>query len=134
MNFENFVLTIDNFYTHEQCKTVIDLFEKAEQLGLTLSRKQSHNDQAHIKSDNQLYVDIIKNTELNIGDFSDFVEFCNIFWKNAYPIYAQKYSALNEISTHTVRTIKLQKTEVGEGYHVWHCEDNSRDKIGRAHV
>ena len=131
MNFENFVLTIDNFYTHEQCKNVIDLFEKAEQLGLTLSRKQSHNDQAHIKSDNQLYVDIIKNTELNIGDFSDFVEFCNIFWKSAYPIYAEKYSALNQIATHTVRSIKIQKTEIGEGYHAWHCEDDSRDNAAR---
>ena len=110
MNFENFVLTIDNFYTHEQCKNVIDLFEKAEQLGLTLSRKQSHNDQAHIKSDNQLYVDIIKNTELNIGDFSNFAEFCNIFWKNAYPEYVNKYSIIQEATEHKLDKIKIQKT------------------------
>jgi len=72
MNFEGFVLTIDNFYTQEQCKNIIDLFLKAEQLGLTLTRNKSHNHQAHMISDNQLYLDHINNTELNINNYPTF--------------------------------------------------------------
>lgn len=132
MDFEAFVLTMDNFYTYEQCNEIISLFENAEKMGFTSTRKQSHNDKAHVKSDSQLYSgSLINNSEYNISSCPAFNNFCQNFWEKAYPVYAEKYSMLNDIATHTIRVTKVQKTQIGEGYHTWHCEDDSRDNASR---
>ena len=49
--------------------------------------------------------------------------FINIFFKNVYPLYIQKYSYLKKLATHNILEVKIQKTKVGEGYHTWHCEN-----------
>lgn len=50
-------------------------------------------------------------------------EFLEAFWQNIYPKYARHYSILNEFSQHNIYDIKIQKTDVGQGYHEWHCEN-----------
>jgi hypothetical protein len=58
--------------------------------------------------------------------------FLKVFWDNLYPVYAQKYSVLSKSTdNHTIYTNKIQKTEVGGGYHVWHYEASSRPTSSR---
>ena len=41
-------------------------------------------------------------------------------------LYVKKYSILNTIKPHTLSSVyRLQKTEIGGGYHNWHCEVSS---------
>jgi len=49
--------------------------------------------------------------------------FIDMFFKDVYPLYVQKYSFLKQLATHTILEVKIQKTKVGEGYHFWHCEN-----------
>jgi len=49
--------------------------------------------------------------------------FIDLFFKEVYPLYVQKYSYLKKLATHNILEVKIQKTKVGEGYHFWHCEN-----------
>ena len=49
--------------------------------------------------------------------------FVDLFFKDVYPLYVQKYSYLKKLSTHNILEVKIQKTKIGEGYHMWHCEN-----------
>ena len=49
--------------------------------------------------------------------------FIDMFFKDVYPLYVQKYSHLKKLATHNILEVKIQKTKVGEGYHMWHCEN-----------
>ena len=49
--------------------------------------------------------------------------FVDLFFKDVYPLYVQKYSFLKKLATHNILEVKIQKTKVGEGYHTWHCEN-----------
>jgi len=49
--------------------------------------------------------------------------FIDLFFKEAYPLYVQKYSYLKKLATHNILEVKIQKTKIGEGYHTWHCEN-----------
>jgi len=49
--------------------------------------------------------------------------FIDMFFKDVYPLYVQKYSYLKKLATHNILEVKIQKTKVGEGYHFWHCEN-----------
>ena len=125
---DDFILLVDDFYTKEQCNELIELFERSSDLGLTFKR----NDAAHNKADKQLFSnDIIANYDVNISHWPSFQFFTSIFWEKAYKLYSEKYSILNVLNNHTIRTTKIQKTEVGEGYHLWHCENDSPENDRR---
>ena len=130
--FENFVLTYDNFFTPEECQSVIDCFHRFENAGFTLSR-QAQGSKSHERKDDQLYVtSLISSTqEIDVSDLDPFHLFNRKFWNEVYPKYAEKYSIISGFPHHTIRLIKLQKTEVGGGYHVWHCEDDSPQNMRR---
>ena len=49
--------------------------------------------------------------------------FIDMFFKDVYPLYVQKYSYLKKLSQHNILEVKIQKTKIGEGYHTWHCEN-----------
>ena len=42
-------------------------------------------------------------------------------WPN-YENYAKKFSILSTIKKQGIISARIQKTEIGGGYHVWHCE------------
>jgi hypothetical protein len=130
--FENFVLTIDNFFTQQECEEVILSYKRCADLGITTTRKQQLNTDAHLQSDDQLYVsDLVSSNNFPIDGLASFQAFTNKFWQIAYPIYSHKYSILKADAHHTCRLLKFQKTEVGEGYHQWHHEDDSPENMRR---
>ncbi len=61
-------------------------------------------------------------------------DFINIFFKDIYPIYAQKYSTLNNFQKHSIFDVKIQRTLPGEGYHSWHTENSNMQSRNRVMV
>jgi len=59
------------------------------------------------------------------------IDFNQIFWNTCYPKYADEYSILKTHEHHGIYDIKIQRTQPGEGYHLWHCEDSTRRDCGR---
>ena len=128
---DDFVMTYDNFFTPEECQRTIDCFNRFEKGGFTVNR-QTQGNKKHEKSDDQLYwSSLLSRTEMDVSDMEPCVEFNRKFWDIAYPIYAEKYSILSGISHHTIRLLKVQKTEIGGGYHTWHCEDDCPTNMRR---
>ena len=58
------------------------------------------------------------------------IDFKKIFWEK-YKFYADKYSLLHKLSGHHIIDIKIQKTNIGEGFHEWHCEKASLNERNR---
>ena len=129
--FEDFVLTYDNFFTSEECQSMIDCFHRFEKGGFTMSR-QAQGSKSHEKKDDQLYVTSLLSTqEFDLTDLEPFSLFNRRFWDVVYPLYVNQYSVISTYSHHTIRLLKLQKTEVGGGYHVWHSEDGDPQVMRR---
>jgi len=130
---EDFILTQDDFFGADTCQYMIDVFKRYQSMGMTVTRHNQGGDNAHEKDDDQLYVsNIIEGyEELDMHSLEPFRLFVNRFWEHAYPIYLKKYSILNNNSNHQIRLMKMQETQVGGGYHVWHNEDDCPDHMRR---
>tara|TARA_B100001778_G_C18582120_1_gene627982 strand:- start:1133 stop:1903 length:771 start_codon:yes stop_codon:yes gene_type:complete len=110
----------------EDCETKVTEFEGREVKLNTVSegKKQFSNNASH-RNDQQLYLEIADSSmamEINRG-----VGAC-------FEIYAQKYSGIITDSCDPVSswTCKIQKTNSGGGYHIWHSENGSflyRDRV-----
>jgi hypothetical protein len=128
---DDFVMTYDNFFSSEECRRTIDCFNRFEKNGFTVNR-QTQGNKKHEKSDDQLYwSSILSRTEMDVSDMEPCNQFNTKFWDIIYPIYSDKFSILTTLSHHTIRLLKLQKTEIGGGYHQWHCEDDSPTNMRR---
>lgn len=136
---DNFIMEWENFMDKTQCDDYIQSFERAKDSGFTANRFNSHNLKRHHVDDTQLYSqDVIEaNKMLGVDDltyesFSKmFRSFMEKFWTEAYSEYANKYSYILDTKKHAIRLLKIQKTEVGGGYHSWHTENTALDLSGR---
>jgi len=134
MNYEitdDFIGIFDDVFHEELIQKYIDYFEHADQIGATFGR-ETRGIANHKIAD--------KSTDLITGPFfiknlnTKYIsnEFITVFWELCYKPYVEKYSILNEMSAHKIFDIKIQKTEPGQGYHMWHSEvmnKESRDRL-----
>jgi hypothetical protein len=125
---ENFIGVFEDAYSKEYCDSVIEYFDNAEKAGLTLNRQQQQNISKLYKDDAQLY----GHSEFSLKDtFTLIAEFNDFFWKVAYPEYANTFAMLKEYAPHASYAYKIQKTEVGQGYHMWHSENSGKEVASR---
>jgi len=118
----DFIGVYDNVYSEEWCQHVIKYFHKMEEVGLTYTRKQQKSDSRFRREDTQLYYATSLLFHENFdGTFHK--GFYDNFWDNAYAQYADKYDILDQYGKHDIIFPKMQKTEIGQGYHIWHAEN-----------
>ena len=122
---ENFILEDDNFLTPQECQYYIKYFDFLDEKGFTAKRK----DNAHVKEDGQISLHV-STFDLN-ANYNFKNNFINKFWETAYPVYAKKYSIFSTFGRHAIHALLMQRTEIGQGYHVWHCETDSRQHNNR---
>ena len=118
----------ENFASEAYCDDVINYFIKMNHAGFGFDRKNYKK--AHEMSDTSICLhdpSTIKMT--GTGQLND--TFVAKFWEMAYKEYTDKYSIFDKFPYHAIFFNKVQKTEVGEGYHVWHCENSGRSESTR---
>jgi hypothetical protein len=132
ITIENFVLQYDNLFTTQECQMFIDSFNRMDRAGFTLSR-QKEGANSTVKKDDQFYFsDVLSGMELDVSDMAPFKMFNERFWSIVYPPYSDEYGILNSGVAHmSIRLAKIQKTEVGGGYHIWHSEDGDPGTMRR---
>jgi hypothetical protein len=131
ITIENFILQYDNLFSTQECQQFIDSFNRMERAGFTISR-QKEGTNSTVKKDDQFYFsDFLSGMELDISDIAPFRMLTERFWNTVYPTYAEQYGILNQVANMTVRLAKIQKTEIGGGYHVWHNEDDTPQNMRR---
>ena len=120
---DNHIGIFKNFMPNEMINNYLNYFNKCEEQGAVYSR----NEDEMLVSDNA--IDTIKGSQgsfkpsTNVAMTYTNKPFIDMFFKDVYPLYTQKYSYLKQLSTHNILEVKIQKTKTGEGYHHWHCEN-----------
>lgn len=123
-----FIEVYEKAFSNEYCDKIIEFFKHAEESGLTVNR-QDHDKALKInKEDLATYLPTYP-IEHTHKDF--LTEFNNVFWNQCYKPYSEKYSTLQTFDEHKIYTMKIQKTQPGQGYHVWHAEATSRESSHR---
>lgn len=120
----DFIGTYNNLVTDQYCDDLIKLHEYMESNGLAFSR-----DEAGAIDKEDRSISTMHHCLIHSGDL--FNHFSTAFWATAYKDYSKRFNVLSAISNHQIYCIKIQRTKVGEGYHVWHCENATRSQCGR---
>lgn len=112
-----------NAFTEEYCDRVIEEFEKADKAKLTFSRQHREGVSETVKKDQSIWSGEhwLEHEALNSLIVEKFFE----TFGNAIDFYKAKYSSLDGSPLH-VWGNKIQRTEVGGGYHIWHYESDGR--------
>jgi len=132
MEIPNFI-EVYSVFDKEFCDYTIQCFEHANKHGLCLNRKEKENASSLIKDDKTVHFPIY---DFNLNHLSgNFMQKFDIpFMNQAVQLYYNKYSQLREIGGIRYYEAKIQKTEPGQGYHVWHCEADKREHQNRVLV
>ena len=131
---DDFIGVYDDVVSQEDCDKLINHFYRVQDEQLSLGRQQAEPDSNKSDKDDEVY--FISQTSKSYNDdrvssytskgdsyvFNVFKEALN----QAYSHYTNKYSILQAMRYHHLSgAIKIQKTQPGQGYHVWHCEHMS---------
>jgi hypothetical protein len=129
VRYENFIGIYEDAFSKEYCESVIDYFEKMVEAGYTRNRQQE-NEPNLLKDDTFLFStdDVCINIRDNLVLMN---QFNTTLWSKCYSDYANKFWSLKDFGPHSSYSFKIQKTEPGQGYHVWHCESDNKNVCNR---
>jgi hypothetical protein len=127
----DFIGFYENVFPQGFCQHVISQFDKVFEQGLCGTRKESENARKHRKSDSFYFLDMTNHNSV----FDEFYDHNvrNILQnglQRCFDAYTNQYDILQDLMLRST-TIKIQKTNPGEGYHIWHCEQNNHDMTDR---
>ena len=119
--FEDFIGVFDTDYNTQP---LIDFFEEQLESNVVLTTKRN----SHAIEDTQMSLTnvgsllenetkILFRTEMIGGFLKDYVDIV----QTCYAMYAETYKVLHEFDLQALN-VAVQKTEPGQGYHRWHCE------------
>lgn len=127
-SIENFIAEYHNIYNDSYCDALINGFEKTLGLGFGFQNADGiYRDdlEAH-------YFDVLQNSTVNFNHFvNESKYFLDIFWSKVYPSYLSKYKVLEMCDQHAIFSMKVQKSNAGEGYHSWHFDNSKRELNNR---
>jgi hypothetical protein len=121
--YKDFIGLYHNLYPDGYCRHLITEFERLVSSGAGSNRQQSEGTAKHRKNDMQLGLNFgVHNVAAFNGRNPE-----NMFFEGlqkCYDAYAEQYSILkNDKITGTA--MKMQRTDPGGGYHVWHSEQGN---------
>lgn len=123
----DFILHKEKAFSPEYCEKVIEEFDRAEQMGNVINRQQNGEGYKLRKDDTAFFP-----SKHTTAECLDVVQgFNEVFWAQIYPEYAQQYQILNDCDKHHIWYHKVQKTNPGQGYHIWHTENMDRKSSTR---
>jgi hypothetical protein len=127
VTINKFVGIFENAFSKEYCEGLIKSYETAIEAGFGRTRQQDEDFTKLQKADTQLYNNI-GNIQIPISDINAFNE---VFWGKCYPLYEKEFPPLKDSSRHSSYSFKMQKTDLREGYHIWHYESGNRESCQR---
>lgn len=117
---EDFIRIYENLYPDGFCEHLISEFERLTISGAGSNRQQSENALRHVKNDMQAELNFRTNT---VAPFNDQAA-SDVFFsglQKCYNDYLAEFSTLNNDNIKCT-TMKMQRTDPGGGYHIWHSE------------
>jgi hypothetical protein len=128
---KNFIGIYENAFDKEYCENVIKYFDAMQEQGFTKNRQAAEKSITKIQKDDDACFGHSPEVALNFAGAGILhKQFNDKFWE-IYKDYSSNFSVLNDSSAHSNYAFKIQKTEIGQGYHVWHYESSSRNTCHR---
>jgi hypothetical protein len=118
--YNNFIGMYQDVYPDGFCNHLINEFERLLQSGVCNNRQAAENTTKTRKEDFHYFMNLRSNP------MSPFNDICvnEIFitgLQNCFDDYVDEFDILKDYNLRCT-TLKMQKTEPGAGYHVWHSE------------
>jgi hypothetical protein len=127
---ENFMGIYENAYSQDFCDRAIKYHDSMIEAGFGRTRQQSDKIETHLKNDLTIFP--CQEEEISLaGSRTLSREFLDLFWANGYNKYIENFSVINNFDTHNVFAFRVQKTPIGGGYHIWHCEEMNKATSNR---
>ena len=121
---EQFIGIYEGIYSADFCNRVIKHYEDLKEAGFGHRRDASENIVPLSRDDETVFP--ASEPVLSISATKELCsEFNDVFWGIGYAAYAEKFGILKTFDTHSIHCARIQKTVIGAGYHVWHCEHGS---------
>jgi hypothetical protein len=117
MSVDNFVRIYDNVMSKDICDVYINLFQKAKEASMVQDAGLTDTER---KDSSFLLCDV------NLDANNDF----NLMLNDYVNQYNNDFSILNQYKMISYLN-KMQETEIGGGYHLWHNENNNVTSFSR---
>lgn len=132
VEYKDFIGIYRNVYPEGYCKHLIAEFERLVESGAGSNRQRGEGALKHRKNDMQLCLNFGVHTVANF----DGVAASKVFFdglQRCYDAYTEEYSVLKDGKI-TGTAMKMQRTNPGGGYHVWHAEQENGEHANRVIV
>jgi hypothetical protein len=125
IEYKGFIGVYQDVYPDGYCQHIINEFERFRVSGAGKNRQESENFPKHKKDDILMFLNIKTNTMLDFNNNNS----KDMFFKglqDCYDLYTEQFSVLKDARING-NTIKVQRTDSGCGYHVWHAEQGNNN-------
>jgi hypothetical protein len=130
---DNFVGIYEDAFPLDYCNDVIKMFNHMQEQGFTKNRQEMLHGDKTSKDDTAFWTGDIYSHEADLSGMHEAVgaKFNQTYWDECYAHYAENFAILKTSGKHGVWGNKVQKTGVGQGYHIWHYESAERAMCNR---
>jgi hypothetical protein len=130
--YKDFIAIYRNVYPEGYCQHLINEFERLVESGAGWSRQRSEGAVKHAKNDMQVGLNFGVHTAKDFnGTPASKVFFDGL--QQCYDAYTEEFSILKNDQV-TGTAMKMQRTDPGGGYHIWHAEQNGGRNVERVLV
>lgn len=123
-NIKDFIGIFENVIPDEVCDETISAYEFLVANGFGLNRQEHDKVSKLAKENTSVYISVPH--VCNLVEFKHNNTLNQILWNTCFKQYVDKYAILSDGVPKSNFCNKVQKTEIGEGYHVWHFESSAR--------
>jgi hypothetical protein len=130
--YTDFIGMYRDFNPDGFCSHIIDEFERLLSSGSGSTRQEAEGSTKTRKDDYHHFLNMKHNA---MSPFND-IAVLDIFWnglQNCFDEYANEYDILKDYNLKCT-SVKMQKTNPGAGYHLWHCEQGRDEASSRCLV
>lgn len=130
--YKDFIAIYRDVYPEGYCQHLIKEFDRLVESGAGTNRQQGEGAPKHRKNDMQLGLNFGVHTAADFSGTSATRMFFDGL-QRCYDAYTEQFSVLREGKI-TGTAMKMQRTDPGGGYHVWHGEQGNGEHADRVLV
>jgi hypothetical protein len=130
--YQDFIGVYTDVYPDGYCQHLVDEFERLVNSGAGMDRQRGEGARKHIKDDLQIGLNFGVHTAADFNNVSASRMFFDGL-QRCYDLYTEEFSVLKHDKIFGT-AMKMQRTDPGGGYHVWHGEQGNGEHANRVLV
>lgn len=127
-SYNDFIGFYQNVFPEGFCEHVVEQYDRAFEDGICQTRQRDEGTQKTFKDGSYAFLNVNSHTQNIFKRFSNYEtkHIVTAGLQRCFDAYSTEYDVLQQ---HLIRStaIKMQKTDPGQGYHVWHFEQAAND-------